>query len=78
MSLIDEARALTGRPGGVCGVARLLSTHPELEDDVAKALIGLKNQVVSAQGLSDAFKARGIEITGQVLGRHNRGECSCR
>lgn len=75
MSLLAEAQELAKRPGGTCGVARLVRRLSESEQaELAEALAS----DVSARALCEALAKRGYEIGKHTIERHRAGACQCR
>ena len=74
MALADEAASLAARPGGTCSVGLLQRLNPDLGAELDAALA----TNVSAYAISEALKARNIDIGGFTLNRHRRGVCKCR
>jgi hypothetical protein len=74
--LLDEIMALNnGRPGTVCGVAKMYEVLP---DDDANALKqAIANPLIKATAIARALKARGYQITDGTVTRHRRQECVC-
>ena len=73
MSLLEEARELQRRSGGVCTVARLLQALDESEARELTEAIGH----VQDKALARACQERGWDINAFVIGRHRRGDCKC-
>ena len=76
MSLLDEARAQSRRPGPPCSVQKAMGTLPDLADDIAEVI---RAHDISQSAAGRAFIARGLNIAGDTVRRHRVGECTyCR
>ena len=74
--LLDEIMALNnGRPGTVCGIAKLYEALPAEDTEALKKAIA--DPMVKATAIARALKARGYQITDSVVTRHRRKECVC-
>lgn len=71
MTLLDEARALVRRPGITCALDTIRRANPVLAAEIDDAIAS----DVPAPAISEALRARGIELDRQVLNRHRRGDC---
>lgn len=76
MSLADEARDLGHRPGGECGVRKLLATlDPTEQAEVTEAI---EDRAISGPGLAKAIEKRGWLYTSyQTINRHRARSCRC-
>lgn len=77
MSLLDEARAQTRKPGTVCSVATI---REALGDEAAEldAMLALPKEDLPTSAILRALRARKFVLVADSLGRHRRGECRCR
>ena len=77
MSLLDEARAQTRKPGYACTISGIIE---DLGDEAAEldAMLALPNRDLPTSAISRALRARGFQFREDTLGRHRRGECQCR
>lgn len=76
MSLAEEARDLGHRPGGSCGVLKLLATlDPSEQAEVIEAIASLD---ISGPGLAKAIEKRGwLHTSYQTINRHRSRTCRC-
>lgn len=72
-SLLDEARALTKRPGSTCGVELLFLHRPDLEAQLREALAAN----IDATAIARALKAKGVDVSADALRRHRSKSCKC-
>lgn len=70
---LSEFEALSGRPASICGVRRL-DLPPEQQQKLDAAI---ESPTISAQAISKVLGSWGHKVSGQVIGRHRRGTCSC-
>ena len=76
MSLLEDARAHEMRPGGLCGVRRLINEHgPELNGEIEEAVAA----GIQWSALSKALGQRiGQPFAAETLSRHyGKKECKC-
>ena len=73
-SLLEEAQALTKRPGTVCSVALLARRLDETERAELDEAIASD---ISATAISKALKARGIDLSYATINRHRASRCVC-
>jgi hypothetical protein len=77
MSLLDEVRddETHHRQGVSCWVTRLRASDPDLAAEVEEAMAAK----VRPASLTRVLNNRGIDVGGNMISRHIRGECkSCR
>ena len=75
MSLLDDARQ-AHRPNGInCVVQKLRLSDPALYAELMEALAS----EVECSAISVALHRKGVDMDGNVLTRHRRGNCArCR
>ena len=77
MSLLDEARAQTRKPGTACSIATI---REALGDEAAEldAMLALPKEDLPTSAILRALRARNLVLAADTLGRHRRGDCQCR
>lgn len=76
MSLLDEARAQSQRPGPKCNVQKAIAANPDLADEIAELL---RAHDIGHADAGRVFVARGLGLTADTVQRHRAGDCTtCR
>lgn len=74
MSLLEEARTESARlPGPLCQVAKAMTAHPTLADDIANVI---RDRDIANAAAARTFERHGIQITGTTISRHRSNNCA--
>lgn len=74
MSLLDDAKDLTGGFGPRCPVARM---DDDLRAETEDVLAQVDGRTLTVKGIAAALRRRDVPVSDQGLRRHHRGECVC-